>query len=101
MVPKENVDQSEAENGESDQSGAAQSSYDADNENSNSDATTETSSDKNSLLSLSSTGTNVNYLNQVLDQVELASEPSDSSVVANLIEAIDVINDHSALPIGV
>ena len=40
-------------------------------------------------------------MNEAIDTLGLASEPSDSSVIANLHEAIDVINDHSKLPLGV
>ena len=85
-------------NVESDVSNATDGSYDADIESGPSVVST---SDKSSVLSLSSAGSNMQYLHEALDKQELASEPSDSSVVANLIEAIEVLNDHSSYSLGV
>ena len=79
-----------ADTDSSDQSDAAESCYDADVE-----SCATNSGEKCSISSLSSTGTDVNYLHEALDRQDLVSEPSDSSVVAVLLEAIDAVNDHS------
>ena len=90
----------------SDTAGEPSSQYEADNEASGDTTEADTAdtvekSGSNSIQSLSSGGTTADHLNEAMDMPLLLSEPSDSSLVGNLNEALDCMNDHSLTQKGI